>query len=46
MGKIPEKMWREKNDKWQIQYAGWRYLRRNELFLESLSILEKIFPNL
>jgi hypothetical protein len=36
----------KRNDKWQIQYAEWRYVTLNELFPESLSILKKIFPDL
>jgi len=34
------------NDRWQIQYAEWRYVTLNELFPESLSVLKKIFPYL
>ncbi len=36
----------KRDDRWQIQYAEWRYITLNELFPESLSILKKIFPNL
>ena len=36
----------KRNDRWQIQYAEWRYVTLNELFPESLSILRKIFPDL
>lgn len=36
----------KRNDRWQIQYAEWRYVTLNELFPESLSILKKIFPDL
>jgi hypothetical protein len=31
-------------ERWQIQYAEWRYVSLDELFPESLSILQKIFP--
>ncbi len=37
---------KKRNDRWQIQYAEWRYVTLNELFPESLSILKKIFPGL
>jgi len=30
-------------ERWQIQYAEWRYVSLDELFPESLSILQKIF---
>ncbi|MFQ5721034.1 MAG: hypothetical protein ACE5GI_00905 [Candidatus Aminicenantales bacterium] len=33
----------KKNDKWLIQYAEWRYVSLDQLFPESLKILEKIF---
>jgi hypothetical protein len=36
----------KRNDRWQIQYAEWKYVTLNELFPESLSILKKIFPDL
>jgi hypothetical protein len=36
----------KRNDRWQIQYAEWRYVTLDELFPESLSILKKIFPDL
>jgi len=36
----------KRDDRWQIQYAEWRYVTLNELFPESLSILKKIFPDL
>jgi len=36
----------KRNDRWQIQYAEWRYIALDELFPESLSILKKIFPDL
>jgi hypothetical protein len=36
----------KRDDRWQIQYAEWRYVGLNELFPESLSILKKIFPDL
>jgi hypothetical protein len=36
----------KRNDRWQIQYAEWRYITLDELFPESLSILKKIFPDL
>jgi hypothetical protein len=33
----------KKEGKWQIKYAEWRYVSLDELFPESLSILQKIF---
>jgi len=36
----------KRDNRWQIQHAEWRYVTLKELFPESLSILEKIFPNL
>lgn len=36
----------KRNNRWQIQYAEWRYVTLDELFPESLSILKKIFPDL
>ena len=36
----------KRNERWQIQYAEWRYVTLDELFPESLSILKKIFPDL
>lgn len=36
----------KRNERWQIQYAEWRYVTLNELFPESLAILRKIFPDL
>jgi hypothetical protein len=33
----------KREGKWQIQYAEWRYVSLDELFPESLSILQKIF---
>lgn len=36
----------KRDDRWQIQYAEWRYITLKELFPESLSILKKLFPDL
>jgi hypothetical protein len=36
----------KRNDKWQIQYAEWRYISLDKLFPESLAILKRIFPEL
>jgi hypothetical protein len=33
----------KREGKWQIKYAEWRYISPEELFPESLSILQKIF---
>ena len=33
----------KREERWQIQYAEWRYVSLDELFPESLSILQKIF---
>jgi ketosteroid isomerase-like protein len=36
----------KKEDQWVVQYAEWRYVTLQELFPESLPLLEKIFPEL
>jgi hypothetical protein len=36
----------KREERWQIQYAEWRYVSLDELFPESLAILKKIFPEL
>lgn len=35
----------KKNDRWQIQYAEWKYVSLEELYPESLFILKRIFPD-
>jgi hypothetical protein len=33
----------KRDERWQIKYAEWRYVSLDELFPESLSILQKLF---
>jgi hypothetical protein len=35
----------KKQDRWQIRYAGWKHIGVEELFPESLSILQKLFSD-